>query len=168
MKVVDFYDKIVNVFNDPEFKPETIALPDLHAHFAEAHVLELKDYTLTRDKAKEILISVRPRLIQIINNYELSGAGGGQMRSEDDGNFGSFDITRCEEGDDRKNFISKDSESWLLYWWHRLDQEGFVQFTLCVLDKFQRANSDEFNLVSGEAKKIKVHLAQSSHLILDK
>ena len=74
------------------------------------------------------------------------------MRSADDDEFGTFDITRCEEGDDRKNFITKESESWLLYWWHRLDEQGFVQFTLCVLDKFQRTNSDEFNLVSGEAK----------------
>ena len=32
---------------------------------------------------------------------------------------------------------------------------GFVQFALFVLDKFQRANSDEFNLVGGEAKKNK-------------
>ena len=41
----------------------------------------------------------------------------------------------------------------MLYWWHWLDQEGFVQFTVCVLDKFQRANSKDFNLVSSEARK---------------
>ena len=29
-----------------------------------------------------------------------------------------------------------------------LDQESFVQFTLYVLDKFHRANTDTFNLVS--------------------
>ena len=26
--------------------------------------------------------------------------------------------------------------------------EGFVQFTLCILDKFQRANASDFQLVS--------------------
>ena len=39
MKLTDFYDKVVHVFNDPNFKPETKALPDLHPKFAESIVL---------------------------------------------------------------------------------------------------------------------------------
>ena len=38
-------------------------------------------------------------------------------------------------------------DSYLLYWWHRLDEEDFVQFTICVLDQFTPANSDDFTLV---------------------
>ena len=86
------------------------------------------------------------------------GAGAGQIRAKDDVDFGRFDITRCEKGDNRANFISTENDSWLLYWWHRLDQEGFVQFTLCVLDKFQSTNSDEFNLVSRNAARSSVSI----------
>ena len=34
-----------------------------------------------------------------------------------------------------------------MYWWHRLDDEGFIQFTICVLEKFNRANTEDFTLV---------------------
>ena len=36
----------------------------------------------------------------------------------------------------------------MLYWWHKLDVEEFVRFTFCILDKFQRANASNFQLVS--------------------
>ena len=32
--VVDFYDKVTDVFNDKEFEPEAETLPDLNANFA--------------------------------------------------------------------------------------------------------------------------------------
>ena len=150
MRVVDFYDKAVEVFNNPEFVPETVALPDLHDDFANVISLPLKDYRLTRDKAKDLMVSIRPRLASIVANYELSGAGAGQMREEGCDEYGHFDLDQCVDGDDRRMFIKNAAETYLLYWWHRLDCEGFVQFTLCVLDKFQRANSADFALVSNK------------------
>ena len=64
--------------------------------------------------------------MKMINNYELSGAGGRQCRSEEDEEFGHFDTACCEEGDDRANSIDKQTNSYLLYWWDRFDDEGFV------------------------------------------
>ena len=48
------------------------------------------------------------------------------------------------------NFFENETETFFLYWWHRLDEEGFVHFTLCILDKFQRANAKYFALVSNQ------------------
>ena len=42
MQVVDFYDKVVEVFNSHEFKPQTQSLPDLHEDFSKSMDLPLK------------------------------------------------------------------------------------------------------------------------------
>ena len=74
MRIVDFYDKAVEVFNNPDFLPFSQQLADLHEHFAISKALPLKEYRLTRDKTKDILVAMRPRLAWIISKYELSGA----------------------------------------------------------------------------------------------
>ena len=148
MRIVDFYDKISAVFNSAEFLPQTKPVPDLHEDFSRDLDLPLKEYRLTSDKAKDLLVSIRPKLSKMTADYELSGAGEGQMREEDNELYGTFDANRCENGDDRRNFCHSTSDTYLLYWWHRLDEEGFLQFTVCALDKFQRANAEEFSLVS--------------------
>ena len=105
---------------------------------------------MTRDKAKDIIVSIQPKLATMVHKYELSGNGAGQ-RSEEDGDYGCVDLEKCVDGDDRGNYIDAGTNSsYLLYWWHKLDNEGFVQFTICVLDRFQRANSTIFQLVSSE------------------
>ena len=106
---------------------------------------------MTRDKAKDIMVAIRPKLSGMIAKYELSGAGSGQKNTEEDG-YGHVDLDLCEDRDDRRNFIKSDSESYLLYWWHRLDEEDFVQFTICALDKFHRSNATEFTRVFNERK----------------
>ena len=58
MKLVDFYDKMVEVFNDADFVPETLRLPDLHDSFSIPIKLRLKDYRLTRDKAKDLMVAI--------------------------------------------------------------------------------------------------------------
>ena len=148
MKSADFYDKIAEVFNRVTFLPWTKCLPDLHEDFSTSFALPLKDYRMSRDKAKDLLTAIRPKLAKMISNYELSGVGGRQMRDEDNEHYGQFDLEDCVDGDDRKSFIHQHSDISLLYWWHRLDEEGYLQFTICVLDIFQRSNTDEFLLVS--------------------
>ena len=62
----------------------------------------------------------------MVANYELSGAGAGQCREEVQDQYGRLDLDLCEDGDDRRNFVKNGNESYLLYWWHRLDEEDFV------------------------------------------
>jgi len=126
-----------------------MALSDLH-DFISPIELPLKDYRLTRDKAKDVLIYIRHKLASTVANYELSDAGGGQCREEDQDKYGHFDLDLCEDGDNRRNFMKNANESYLLYWSHFLDTEDFVQFTICVLDKFQRANVTDLALISNK------------------
>ena len=58
---------------------------------------------MTRDKSKDILVSIRPKLAGMIANYELSRAGTRQ-RGEDEDEYGHVDLNLCVAGDDRRNF----------------------------------------------------------------
>ena len=137
MKVLDFYDKITELFNNPEFQPETQSLLDLHSDVVDPIKLKLGNYVMTRDKAKDIVVSFRPKLATMVHKYELSGNGAGQ-REELDVDYGRVDLEKYVDGDDRGNYLEKGANtSYLLYWWNTLDVDGFVQFTICILDKFQ-------------------------------
>ena len=150
LRVVDFYDKVSEIFNDPEFEPHTEIILDLHEAFSTSIKLPLLDYRMSRDKAKDLLVSIRPKLAKMLHNYELSGSGSGMMREEGNEMYGHFDAELCVDGDDRRSFLLAPSDYWLLYWWHRLDTEQMLQFTICILDKFQRANAETFALVARE------------------
>ena len=81
--MVDFYDKVAEVFNDDTFLPETKAVSDLHEDFHIFFILPLKEWHCTRDKAKDLLVAICPKISKMIANYELSGAGAGQMCAEE-------------------------------------------------------------------------------------
>ena len=150
MRAINFYDKVTEVFNDPKFQPESEKLHNLRSVFCESIPLNIVNYVITRDKAKGILTTVRPKLAIMVNNYERSGNGVGQ-RLEEDEDYGRVDLSKCVDGDDHGTYLESGSScSYILYWWHKLDVEGFVQFTICTLDKFHRVNSNDFQLVSSE------------------
>ena len=94
---------MVELLNNPEFKRHSEAIPDLHADFMISKELLLGEYRLTRDNAKEIIVSILPKLAVMINTYELNGAGSGQ-RDEDNEDYGRVDVTQCIDGDDHANF----------------------------------------------------------------
>ena len=82
--------EVSEVFNNHTFLPETKAVPDLHEDFQNSYVLPLKEWNCTRDKAKDLLITIRPKISKMIANYELSGAGAGQMRAEENERYRHF------------------------------------------------------------------------------
>ena len=152
MRVVYFYNKVAEIFNCLHFVPDTQILPDLHSNNSTSITLNLGEYRCTIEKEKDFMVWVRPRLDKIFNTYELGGAGAGKMRSEDEDDYVHFDITRCEAGDNRAIF-ENENEVFLLYWWHYLDEKGFVQLTLCIMGKFHRAHVKYFALVSNQHTK---------------
>lgn len=97
---LEYYDKITITFNDHLFIPQTIVLPDLYDDFTLSRDLKINRYELTKDKAKDILVSIWPNLAIHIANYELNGAGQMRLKLADD--YGHFDLDRCINGDDRK------------------------------------------------------------------
>ena len=99
---------------------------------------------MSRDKVKDLIVAAWPKLANMVKMYERSRSGAGQ-REEEDEDYGKVDITKCVEGDDRARFMESGvKEIYLLNWGHKLDVEGFVKFTWCILDKFQRANASDF------------------------
>lgn len=142
-----FHEKMVMVFNDDLFEPESIFYADLHVDFVDIISLKLSNYRLTVEKSKEMLSSVKPMMVDLITRYELSGMGSGN-RDTTASDWGSFDISFCENGDDRKNFLRKPTHSYLLYWWILLEREGLLNFTCVKLPFENTANTSNFPLVS--------------------
>ena len=150
--VEDYFETVSQVFNNPTFIPRSTALPDLHPELEKARDLPLLQYRTTRAKVKEKYDEMRGQLNGMIVKWELSGNGGHQ-RSEDADDFGHFDPEEVIDGDDKRNFLPNDAMYYLLYYWHRLDEEGFLQFTLAKLPESAKACSDHYSLVSAPARK---------------
>ena len=53
---------------------------------------------MTVEKCKDMLRKAKPKIVDIIERFELSGNSGGQ-RDTDAPDWGSFDITLCTNGD---------------------------------------------------------------------
>jgi hypothetical protein len=87
---------------------------------------------MTPARAKHLIASMKPRIAKIKGNYELSGSGDGMRGEETDDNAGNFDMENLKEGDERKNFLASGDLSDLLYWWHVLEDEGMLNYTLSV------------------------------------
>ena len=149
-----FHIKMVDLFNNPEVVPKSLVLPELHFHFNRVMKLPLTTYKLTVGKAKDILKNVKPQLFKVVSRYERSGEGGGS-RDDSHEDWGTFDINKCSEGDDRGRFIAQPSQSFLLYWWHVLDIEGLIQFTCVRLPTWMTATLENFTPIDrGNKRKV--------------
>ena len=133
--VADYFDIAANMFNDKTWVPHTTAMPDLHPDLAESRALPLKEYRMTRTKMKEKYDSLKKRLHGMVGRWERSG-NGGMQRDDSAPDWGHFDLEQVTDGDNRANFLPAYDDGrvctdyYLLYFWERLDKEGYVQFTL--------------------------------------
>ncbi|KAG7358662.1 hypothetical protein IV203_015251 [Nitzschia inconspicua] len=87
--------------------------------------------------------------------FETMSGNGGQQRSDDAPDWCRFDPVLVEDGDNRQNFLPGGSANmyYLLYYWHKLDTVGYLQFTLTKLPDCVKASSEEYNLVSASTTK---------------
>ena len=95
---------------------------------------------------------MKPILMYLMNWYELNGSVSGN-RSEEKYDWGTFDIILCARSDYQKGFLRKratNSQSYLLYWWLLLDNEGLVQSTCVKLYQCMVTHSCSYSLVSCE------------------
>lgn len=128
---------------DTNFVPKTEMLSNLNLNFTESKKLKLSEYWMTRDNTKYIIVTIRPLSASMITTYELRRNITRQRLSENE-DYGCVDLSLCINGDDRENYLVNYSVLFLLHWWHKLDVEGFAQFTICILNKFQRSNAVDF------------------------
>ena len=149
LQVVDFFDTVSSQFNDPTFLPAMKVVQDLHPSLEEPRDLPLKEYRTTRSKVKEKYDEMKNQLHSMVVKWELSG-NGGMQRSDDADDFGAFDLEEVIDGDNRRNFLpdGNDSLYYLLYFWHRLEEEGFLQFTLAKFPDNVAIDSDNFSTVT--------------------
>ena len=137
----DFWSTVCNIFNDPDFLPISMSLPDLHYSFTDQMSLDLDVPSLTVADLKRRFTDSRAKLIQIIVKWERSGSGFGQRHQQDD-DFGHLVNERLEDGDDRANYLGNYHDH-LLYAWHILDINQMLTRTVAILDSTVSASSAE-------------------------
>ena len=157
MNETDYFQKVADLANSPDFVANILPMPELHPDFAEAQSVEPTSYQFTRAKVKEVYNDMRVKLYPIVENYEKSGNGIGQRgRGEDHKDWGTVDLSLATtiDGDDRSNFLPHNNPhaSYLLLFWHRLQECGLVQFTLAKLPDKMRASSDELSMISSTSR----------------
>ncbi len=149
-RVVDYFEAVANVFNQPDFVAITKALPGLHPELDVSRTINLGSYRMDTTKAKEKYHEMKNHLHQIINNWELSGNGDGQ-RSDVDPDWGR--VPEMVDGSNRANFVPNVDKNWhLLCFWCRLEEFNLVQFTLSKLPGWMSANASQFTLVASQRR----------------
>ena len=136
-----FTEKISDQFNDDSWKPFTTAYPTLHSDFVAPILCERIGYVMTPEKAKEIVNHIRPMLKKMIVNYEESGQGC-MSKHDDTADWGNFDIELCDGNDDRSRFLLHQQQTYLLYWWAKLDEYNLLSFTCGQISPHLTANTD--------------------------
>ena len=100
----DFYELVVEQFNNSEWIPDSLVLPDLHKDYA--------DYSRTIQKK---LNDNKYKMVKIIADWERSGAGTGMVNNtidceedqDDDGMVTQQETQQYEflDGDNWKSFL---------------------------------------------------------------
>jgi hypothetical protein len=174
------YEELVTkLFNNPNFKPDSMELFDLHHDFCDemSLSLDIMPGLITPEEVKSRMADSRAKLVivslyfhccaclfyysnticfqikQIVNKWELSGNGFGQ-RTEDDDEFGHLDADNFMAGDNRQSFL-QGYRSHILYLWHLADTNDILKKTLCVLDSLVTATSESVPLTEGANRKRK-------------
>ena len=73
----DFYELAAKQFNDGEWIPASLVLPDLHEDYARSKPLLLNVAPITADQFKKKLNDNRYKMVKVIADWERSGAGEG-------------------------------------------------------------------------------------------
>ena len=133
-------------FNDDSVEVLTKKLPNLHDKFNDHIVCDRKYDELTPDKCKEVMASMKKKVVEIIRKYNLSGNGSDMAKHDFDEEgvggaeetqqtYGRFNkdlaVKRAQtkgrndlvlmDGDDRKEFLHGNTPD-LLYWWMLMDE----------------------------------------------
>ena len=126
----DFYQKAVDRFNEKEWIPNSLVLPNLHEDFKRSKPLPLNITPITAEQLKK-LSDNRYIMVKVIADWERSGSGRGMGRNllqgqtdNDDNSSGNSENQQSErevyefwDGDDRQSFLHE-RPSHVLYLWH--------------------------------------------------
>ena len=77
----DFYEFTAKQFNNGEWIPDSLVLPDLHEDYARSKPLPLNVAPITADQFKKKLNNNRYKMVKVIADWERSGAGAGMINN---------------------------------------------------------------------------------------
>ena len=142
----DSYELAAKQFNDGEWIPESLVLPDLHTDYARSKPLPLNVAPITADQFKKKLNHNRYKMVKVIADWKRSGVGAGMINNviEGDDEEKDDDATETQrntqqqhrpqnetqqyefiDGDDRKSFL-RERLPHILYLWHISHQYGIL------------------------------------------
>lgn len=159
-------EQIADKFNDTNFFVVSEVFPNLHNDYAEEIDLGLYRCPgmITADQVKVWIADRKAKLVLLIQRWERSGNGDGQLLDhcgddEDDiqrGNgerdFGNV-VDIHYQGDDRSSFLKNYRPS-LLYYWNMLLKYDILQETVSILPADLGVSSSHGNLEASAEKRL--------------
>ena len=142
----DFYELAAKQFNDGEWIPDSLVLPDLHEDYARSKPLLLNVAPITADQFKKKVNDNRYKMVKVTADWERSGVGAGMINNVIEGDDEEKDDdateTQCDtqrqrqtqnktqqyefiDRDDRKSFL-RERLPHILYLWHISHQYGIL------------------------------------------
>ena len=126
----DFYELAAREFNNANWIPHGLVVPDLHEDFRSSKPLPLNITPITADQFKKKLNDNRYKMVKLILDWARPGAGAGMvnnMRDEDDNSEETTQQYEYEflDGDDRKSFLHERPPH-VLYLWQLAHKYGIL------------------------------------------
>ena len=78
-----YYELAAEKFNNSEWVPSSLLLPELHNDFAESTMLILNVMPVTAEFFQRKLANARYKMVKVISDWEKSGSGRGQVVETD-------------------------------------------------------------------------------------
>ena len=110
---------LADKFNDKDWVPCSLTLPEVHDDFAESKLLGLAVQPVDAEHLQKKLSDAHCKMVKVIADWQKSGGGGGQPVDDD----GPHDFM---DGDDRKNFL-RERPSHVLHSWHLSHTHGILK-----------------------------------------
>ena len=77
----DFYNLAVEQFNNLDWIPDSLVLPELHEDYSRSKQLPLNIVPITAEQFKKKINDNRYKMVKVIANWERSGAGAGMVNN---------------------------------------------------------------------------------------
>ena len=99
----DFYEKAADQFNDKEWIPNSLVIPNLHEDFKKLKPLPLNVTPITAEQLKK-LSDNQYKMVKVIVDWERSGSGSsmsrnllqGRSNDDDDNSIGNSENVQLE------------------------------------------------------------------------
>ena len=121
----NFYAAAATKFNDADWMPDSLAIPDVHPDFAVSRKLPLSVPNLDAISLKKRFVDCRAKMVLVMSRWKMSGSGAAMRVMDEEGNCPTvYELDRrteqvyeFNEGDDHQSFLQSEP-SHILYLWH--------------------------------------------------